>query len=47
MSLIPLRPLLEASMKYGFGQGAFNVNAVAQAKAAIEHLMMKEGDPCL
>ena len=36
MSLIPLRPLLEASMKYGFGQGAFNVNAVAQAKAAIE-----------
>ena len=23
-------------MKYGFGQGAFNVNAVAQAKAAIE-----------
>ena len=36
MSLIPLWPLLEASMKYGFGQGAFNVNAVAQAKAAIE-----------
>ena len=36
MSLIPLRPLLEASMKYGFGQGAFNVNAVAQAKAVIE-----------
>ena len=36
MSLIPLRPLLESSMKYGFGQGAFHVNAVAQAKAAIE-----------
>ena len=36
MSLIPLRPLLEASMRYGFGQGAFNVNAAAQAKAAIE-----------
>lgn len=36
MSLIPLRPLLEATEKYGFGQGAFNVNAVAQAKAAIE-----------
>ena len=35
MSLIPLRPLLEASMKYGFGQGAFNVNAVAQAKACL------------
>ena len=36
MSLIPLRPLMEASMKYGYGQGAFNVNAVAQAKAVIE-----------
>ncbi|MEY8351908.1 ketose-bisphosphate aldolase [Lachnospiraceae bacterium 54-53] len=36
MSLIPLRPLMEASMKYGFGQGGFNVNAVAQAKAVIE-----------
>ncbi len=36
MSLIPLRPLLEATVKYGFGQGAFNVNAVAQAKAVIE-----------
>ena len=35
MSLIPLRPLLEASMRYGFGQGAFNVNAAAQAKGAI------------
>lgn len=36
MPLIPLRPLMEASVKYGFAQGAFNVNAVAQAKAAIE-----------
>jgi len=36
MSLIPLRPVLEATKKYGFAQGAFNVNAVAQAKAAIE-----------
>ena len=36
MALIPLRPLLEAAAKYGYGQGAFNVNAVAQAKAAIE-----------
>ncbi|MCB7319092.1 class II fructose-bisphosphate aldolase [Lacrimispora sp. 210928-DFI.3.58] len=36
MPLIPLRPLLEAAVKHGFGQGAFNVNAVAQAKAAIE-----------
>lgn len=26
---------MEATIKYGFGQGAFNVNAVAQAKAAI------------
>lgn len=36
MPIIPLRPLLEAAQMYGFGQGAFNVNAVAQAKAAIE-----------
>lgn len=36
MSLIPLRPVLEATQKYGYAQGAFNVNAVAQAKAAIE-----------
>lgn len=36
MPLIPLRPLMEAAVQYGFGQGAFNVNAVAQAKAAIE-----------
>jgi len=36
MPIIPLRPLLEATVKYGFAQGAFNVNAVAQAKAAIE-----------
>jgi len=27
---------MEASIKYGFGQGGFNVNAVAQAKAVIE-----------
>lgn len=27
---------MEASLKHGFAQGAFNVNAVAQAKAAIE-----------
>lgn len=36
MPLIPLRPLLEATDKYKFAQGAFNVNAVAQAKAVIE-----------
>ena len=35
MPLIPLRPLLETVDKYRFAQGAFNVNAVAQAKAAI------------
>ena len=32
MPLIPLRPLLETVDKYHFAQGAFNVNAVAQAK---------------
>ncbi len=36
MPLVPLRPLLEASSKYGFAHGAFNVNAVAQAEAVIE-----------
>lgn len=36
MSLIPLRPILEATQKHGYAQGAFNVNAVAQAKAVIE-----------
>ena len=36
MPLVPLRPLLEATAKYGYAQGAFNVNAVAQAQAAIE-----------
>ena len=36
MALVPLRPLLEATQKYGYAQGAFNINAVAQAKAAIE-----------
>lgn len=36
MPLVPLRTVLEAADKYGYGQGAFNVNAVAQAKAVIE-----------
>lgn len=35
MPIIPLRPLLEATQKYGFGCGAFNVNAVAQARGVI------------
>ena len=37
--LVPLRPLLEATDKYGYAQGAFNVNAVAQAKAVIEEVL--------
>ena len=36
MPLVPLRPVLESASKNGFAQGAFNVNAVAQAKAVIE-----------
>ncbi|MEA4825988.1 MAG: class II fructose-bisphosphate aldolase, partial [Clostridium sp.] len=36
MPLVPLRPLLEAANKYRYAYGAFNVNAVAQAKAIIE-----------
>ena len=35
MPLIPLRPLLEATVTYGFGQGAFNVNAVANRKSVV------------
>ena len=34
--LVPLRPLLEATNRFGFAHGAFNVNAVAQAQAVIE-----------
>lgn len=36
MPLSPLRPLLEATAKAGYANGAFNVNAVAQAKAVID-----------
>ena len=34
--LVPMRAILEPTEQYQYGQGAFNVNAVAQAKAAIE-----------
>lgn len=36
MPLVPLRAILEATDKYHYAQGAFNVNAVAQAQAVIE-----------
>lgn len=36
MPLVPLRCILESTKENGYAQGAFNVNAVAQAKAAIE-----------
>lgn len=36
MPLVPLRPLMEAAETHNYAQGAFNVNAVAQAKAVIE-----------
>ena len=36
MSLVPMRAILEATEKYNYAQGAFNVNAVAQAKAVVE-----------
>lgn len=36
MPIIPLRPLLEATDRYGFAHGAFNVNTAAQAQAVIE-----------
>lgn len=34
--LVPLKPVLDAARKGGYAQGAFNVNAVCQAKAVIE-----------
>lgn len=33
--LVPMRAILEAADQYNYAQGAFNVNAVAQAKAVI------------
>ncbi len=36
MPLVPMRAILEATDKYNYAQGAFNVNAVAQAKAVVE-----------
>lgn len=36
MPLVPLKPVLDAARTRGYAQGAFNVNAVCQAKAAIE-----------
>ena len=42
MALVPLKPVLDAARKGGYAQGAFNVNAVCQAKAVIEvHEMMR------
>ncbi|MCI6274477.1 MAG: class II fructose-bisphosphate aldolase [Coriobacteriaceae bacterium] len=34
--LVPLKPVLDAARKGSYAQGAFNVNAVCQAKAVIE-----------
>lgn len=34
--LVPLKPILDATDKYCYAQGAFNVNAVAQAEAVIK-----------
>lgn len=34
--LVPLKPILDATEKYVYAQGAFNVNAVAQAEAVIK-----------
>lgn len=36
MALVSLKPIIDAALDHGYGQGAFNVNAVAQAKAVIE-----------
>ena len=40
--LVPMRAILDAADKNGYAQGAFNVNAVCQVKAAIEvHQMLR------
>ena len=36
MPLVPMKVILDATEKYNYAQGAFNVNAVCQAKAVIE-----------
>ena len=36
MSLVPMKAILDATEKHNYAQGAFNVNAVCQAKAVIE-----------
>lgn len=36
MALVPMKAILDATEKYNYAQGAFNVNAVCQAKAVIE-----------
>ena len=42
MPLIPMRPLLESASRHGYGQGAFNVNAIVQAQAVIDvHSMFR------
>lgn len=42
MPIVPMRPMLEAAVKGGYAQGAFNVNTVAQAQAIIEvHKMFR------
>ena len=33
--LVPMRAILETADQFNYAQGSFNVNAVAQAKAAI------------
>lgn len=42
MSVVAMRPLLDAAAQNGYAQGAFNVNTVAQAQAIIEaHQMLR------
>ena len=36
MPLVPMKAILDAAEKYNYAQGAFNVNAVCQAKAVIQ-----------
>ena len=45
--LVPMRAILDAADKNGYAQGAFNVNAVCQAKAVINVHEMFRGPAIL
>ena len=46
--LVPMRAILDAADKNGYAQGAFNVNAVCQVKAAVDvHQILRSPARCV